>query len=174
MSLSLKDPGLLRGQAFIDGQWINADSGATLAVTNPATGEVVAMAARCGQAETRRAIEAANRALKDWSARTAKERATLLRKLFDLMMANQEDLAQILTAEQGKPLSEARGEVAYSANFLEWFAEEGKRVYGDTIPAHARDKRIVVVKQPVGVVGCITPWNFPSAMLGRKIGRRRT
>jgi len=170
MSLSLKDPGLLRGQAFIDGQWSDADSGATLAVTNPATGEVVAMAARCGQAETRRAIEAANRALKDWSARTAKERATLLRKLFDLMMANQEDLAQILTAEQGKPLAEARGEVAYSANFLEWFAEEGKRVYGDTIPAHARDKRIVVVKQPVGVVGCITPWNFPSAMLGRKIG----
>ncbi len=170
MSLSLKDPGLLRGQAFIDGQWIDADSGATLAVTNPATGEVVAMAARCGQAETRRAIEAAERALKDWSARTAKERATLLRTLFDLMMANQEDLAQILTAEQGKPLAEARGEVAYSANFLEWFAEEGKRVYGDTIPGHARDKRIVVIKQPVGVVGCITPWNFPSAMLGRKIG----
>jgi succinate-semialdehyde dehydrogenase/glutarate-semialdehyde dehydrogenase len=169
MTLSLKDPGLLRGQAYVDGQWIDADSGATLAVSNPATGAVVAMAARCGQAETRRAIAAAERAQKDWAARTAKERAVLLRRLYELMMANQEDLAQILTAEQGKPLAEARGEIAYSANFIDWFAEEAKRVYGDTIPSHGKDKRIVVIKQPVGVVGCITPWNFPSAMLGRKI-----
>ncbi|HQY70401.1 MAG TPA: aldehyde dehydrogenase family protein, partial [Pseudomonadales bacterium] len=169
MSLALKDPGLLRTRAFIDGQWIDADSGETLAVLNPASGETIAEVARCGQAETRRAIAAAERAQKDWARRTAKERAVLLRKLFDLMMANQEDLARILTAEQGKPLAEARGEIAYSANFVDWFAEEARRVYGDTIPAHAADKRIVVIKQPIGVVACITPWNFPSAMLGRKI-----
>ena len=170
MSPALKDPGLLRTQAYIDGQWTDADSGETFAVTNPATGATVAEVARCGQAETRRAIAAAERAQKDWARRTAKERAVLLRRLFDLMMANQEDLARILTAEQGKPLAEARGEIAYSANFIDWFAEEARRVYGDTIPAHAADKRIVVVKQPIGVVACITPWNFPSAMLGRKIG----
>jgi succinate-semialdehyde dehydrogenase/glutarate-semialdehyde dehydrogenase len=169
MSLALRDPGLLRTQAHIDGQWIDADSGERLAVLNPATGATIAEVARCGQAETRRAIAAAERAQKDWARRTAKERAVLLRKLFDLMMANQEDLALILTAEQGKPLAEARGEIAYSANFIDWFAEEARRVYGDTIPAHAADKRIVVIKQPIGVVACITPWNFPSAMLGRKI-----
>jgi len=169
MSLALEDPGLLRTRAFVDGRWIDADSGETLAVLNPATGETIAEVARCGQAETRRAIAAAERAQKDWARRTAKERAVLLRKLFDLMMANQEDLARILTAEQGKPLAEARGEIAYSANFVDWFAEEARRVYGDTIPAHAADKRIVVIKQPIGVVACITPWNFPSAMLGRKI-----
>ena len=169
MSLALEDPGLLRTRAFVDGRWIDADSGETLAVLNPATGETIAEVARCGQAETRRAIAAAERAQKDWARRTAKERAVLLRKLFDLMMANQEDLARILTAEQGKPLAEARGEIAYSANFIDWFAEEARRVYGDTIPAHAADKRIVVIKQPIGVVACITPWNFPSAMLGRKI-----
>ena len=170
MTLALKDPTLLRAQAFIDGQWVDADSGATLAVTNPATGAVLAQIAKCGQAETRRAIEAAERAQKGWAARPAKERAVLLRRLFDLMMANQDDLARILTAEQGKPLAEARGEIAYSANFIDWFSEEAKRVYGDTIPAHGVDKRIVVLKQPIGVVACITPWNFPSAMLGRKIG----
>ena len=169
MSLALRDPSLLRTQAHIDGQWVDADSGEKLAVLNPATGATIAEVAKCGQAETRRAIAAAERAQKDWARRTAKERAVLLRKLFDLMMANQEDLARILTAEQGKPLAEARGEIAYSANFIDWFAEEARRVYGDTIPAHAADKRIVVIKQPIGVVACITPWNFPSAMLGRKI-----
>ena len=169
MSLALRDPSLLRTQAHIDGQWVDADSGEKLAVLNPATGATIAEVAKCGQAETRRAIAAAERAQKDWARRTAKERAVLLRKLFDLMMANQEDLARILTAEQGKPLAEARGEIAYCANFIDWFAEEARRVYGDTIPAHAADKRIVVIKQPIGVVACITPWNFPSAMLGRKI-----
>jgi succinate-semialdehyde dehydrogenase/glutarate-semialdehyde dehydrogenase len=170
MKLALKDSGLLRSQAFIDGEWVEANSGESFAVTNPATGETVATVPRCGRAETRRAIEAAERAQKDWARRPAKERAVLLRRLFDLMMENQDDLARILTAEQGKPLAEARGEIAYSANFIDWFSEEAKRVYGDTIPAPGTDKRIVVIKQPVGVVACITPWNFPSAMLGRKIG----
>ncbi len=169
MKLKLKDPSLLRTQAFVDGHWIDADSGELLVVLNPATGATVAEVARCGQAETRRAIAAAERAQKLWAARTAKDRAVLLRKLFDLMMANQEDLARILTAEQGKPLAEARGEIAYSANFIDWFSEEAKRVYGDTIPAPGTDRRIVVIKQPIGVVACITPWNFPSAMLGRKL-----
>ena len=168
--MMLKDKDLLIGKSYIDGQWIDADSGETTEIINPATGEVVAKTAKCGTAETRRAIEAAQRALPDWRGRTAKERAAILRKFFDLMMENQEDLASILTAEMGKPLAEARGEIAYSASFIEWFAEEGKRMYGDTIPAPSGDKRIVVVKQPIGVVGCITPWNFPSAMLGRKIG----
>jgi len=170
MKLALKDSGLLRSQVFIDGEWVEANSGESFAVTNPATGETVATVPRCGRAETRRAIEAAERAQKDWARRPAKERAVLLRRLFDLMMENQDDLARILTAEQGKPLAEARGEIAYSANFIDWFSEEAKRVYGDTIPAPGTDKRIVVIKQPVGVVACITPWNFPSAMLGRKIG----
>ncbi len=169
MKLKLKDPSLLRTQAFVDGRWIDADGGELLAVLNPATGATVAEVARCGQAETRRAIAAAERAQKLWAARTAKDRAVLLRKLFDLMMANQDDLACILTAEQGKPLAEARGEIAYSANFIDWFSEEAKRVYGDTIPAPGTDRRIVVIKQPIGVVACITPWNFPSAMLGRKL-----
>jgi len=170
MKLALKDSGLLRSRVFIDGEWVEANSGESFAVTNPATGETVATVPRCGRAETRRAIEAAERAQKDWARRPAKERAVLLRRLFDLMMENQDDLARILTAEQGKPLAEARGEIAYSANFIDWFSEEAKRVYGDTIPAPGTDKRIVVIKQPVGVVACITPWNFPSAMLGRKIG----
>ncbi len=170
MALQLKDKSLLRGEALINGEWVNADNGETLAVTNPATGEVVAEVAKCGTNETRRAIAFAEAAMVEWRATTAKHRAGLLRKLFDLMMENQEDLAQILTAEQGKPLAEARGEIAYSASFLEWFGEEAKRVYGDTIPAHGNDKRIVVIKQPIGVVASITPWNFPSAMLGRKIG----
>jgi len=165
----LKDPGLLRTRAFIDGRWIEADSGASLAVHNPATGEVVAEVARCGTAETRRGIEAAERALPAWRGLTAKARGDLLRKWFDLMMANQSDLAEILTAEMGKPLAEAKGEIAYGAGYVEWFAEEARRVYGDVIPAAVTHQRIVVIKQPVGVVACITPWNFPNAMLTRKV-----
>ena len=167
--MQLKDSGLLRTQAYVDGEWIDADDGGVVAVTNPANGATVAGVARCGAAETRRAVVAAQRAQADWRQRTAKERADALRKLFDLMMAHQEDLARILTVEQGKPLAEARVEIAYGASYFEWFAEEAKRVYGDTIPAPGPDKRIVTVKQPVGVVACITPWNFPNAMLARKI-----
>ena len=169
MSIKLSDQALLRTQAYINGQWIDADNGATLAVTNPANGDVIAEVAGCGTAETRRGIEAADAALPAWRAKTAKERAAYLRKWFNLMMEAQEDLAIILTAEQGKPLAEARGEIAYGANFIEWFSEEGKRIYGDTIPQPSNDKRIVVIKQPIGVVACITPWNFPNAMLTRKI-----
>ena len=169
MSMQITDKVLLKTQAFINGEWVDADNGEMLAVTNPANGEVIAEVAKCGAAETRRAIEAAKAAMVDWRQRPAKERAALLRKWFDLMMEAQEDLAQILTAEQGKPLAEARAEVAYGANYIEWFAEEAKRVYGDTIPAPSKDKRIVCIKQPVGVVACITPWNFPNAMLTRKI-----
>jgi succinate-semialdehyde dehydrogenase/glutarate-semialdehyde dehydrogenase len=138
-------------------------------VTNPATGEVIAEVAKCSTAETRRAIEAAAAAFPEWSKRTAKERAACLRKWFNLMMEAQEDLALIMTLEQGKPLAESRGEIAYGANYIEWFAEEAKRIYGDTIPQPSNDKRIVCIKQPVGVVACITPWNFPNAMLTRKI-----
>ncbi len=168
--MDLRDPNLLRTQAYVDGAWIDAGDGATAEVRNPSTGAVVAEVAKCGARETERAIEAAERAQRDWAARPAKERSVLLRRLFDLMMANQDDLAAILTAEQGKPLAEARGEIAYAAAFFEWFAEEAKRVYGDTIPGPSADKRIVCIKEPVGVVACITPWNFPSAMLTRKIG----
>jgi len=167
--MQLNDRDLLRTRAYVDGQWIDADSGETTPVTNPATGEVIAEVARCGTAETRRAIEAAARALEEWRAFPAKHRANLIRQMYELMMLHQEDLARIMTAEQGKPMVESRGEVAYGANFLEWFAEEAKRVYGDTIPGPAADKRIVTIKQPIGVVGCITPWNFPNAMLTRKI-----
>ena len=168
--MQLKDPTLLRTQAYIDGAWLDADDGAVTEVRNPSTGEVIAEVAKCGGRETARAIDAAERAQKPWAARTAKDRAQLLRRLFDLMMANQDDLGRILTAEQGKPLDEAKGEIAYGAAFIEWFAEEAKRVYGDTIPGPSADKRIVTIKQPVGVVACITPWNFPNAMLTRKIG----
>lgn len=168
--MKLADPSLLATQAYINGNWINADSGDVLDVINPATGDVLASVARCGNDETVRAIEAAENALANWKNQTAKQRIVVLQKLFALMLENQEDLAQILTAEQGKPLAEARGEIAYSASFIEWFAEEAKRLYGDTIPSPTADKRIVVVKQAIGVVACITPWNFPSAMLGRKIG----
>ena len=167
--MKLADQSLLKTQAYIDGQWVDADSGKTLEVLNPATGKVIAEIAKCGTAETRRAIEAANLALDGWRRTPAKARASILRKWFNLMMAAQEDLAQILTAEQGKPLAEARGEIAYGASYIEWFAEEGKRVYGDTIPGPSPDRRIIVIKQPVGVVACITPWNFPNAMLTRKI-----
>jgi len=160
---------LLKTQAHINGVWVDADNGETLAVTNPATGELIAEVAKCGTAETRRMIEAAAAAQKLWAQSAVKERAAVLRRWFNLVMENQEDLAQILTAEQGKPLAEARGEIAYGANYIEWFSEESKRVYGDTIAPPANDKRLVVIKQPVGVVACITPWNFPNAMLTRKI-----
>ena len=167
--MQISDRSLLKTQAYVDGKWIAADSGETLAVINPATGDTIAEIAKCGTAETRRAIEAAERAQKEWRTRTAKERGAVLRKWFTLMLENLEDLAQILTAEQGKPLAEARGEIAYGANYIELFAEEAKRVYGDTIPQPSNDKRLIVIKQPVGVVACITPWNFPNAMLTRKI-----
>ena len=169
-ALSLKDPSLFRQQCYINGQWVDADSGKTIDVTNPATGEVLGTIPNMGTAETRRAIEAANAAWAGWRKKTAKERANILRKLFNLMMENQEDLAVLMTAEQGKPLAEAKGEIAYAASFIEWFAEEGKRTYGDVIPAHQPDKRIVVTKEPIGVVAAITPWNFPSAMITRKSG----
>ncbi|KRP18703.1 MAG: NAD-dependent succinate-semialdehyde dehydrogenase [Porticoccaceae bacterium] len=169
MKLRLNDSSLLKTQAHINGVWVDADNGETLAVTNPATGELIAEVAKCGTAETRRMIEAAAAAQKLWAQSAVKERAAVLRRWFNLVMENQEDLAQILTAEQGKPLAEARGEIAYGANYIEWFSEESKRVYGDTIAPPANDKRLVVIKQPVGVVACITPWNFPNAMLTRKI-----
>ena len=168
--MQLKDSKLFRQQCFIDGQWVDADSGETIDVTNPATGEKLGTIPKAGTAETRRAIEAANAAWPAWRAKTAKERSIILRKWFDLMMANQEDLGILMTAEQGKPLAEAKGEVGYAASFIEWFAEEGKRIYGDTIPQHGSDKRIVVIKEPVGVVAAITPWNFPAAMITRKAG----
>ncbi|MBS0400831.1 MAG: NADP-dependent succinate-semialdehyde dehydrogenase [Proteobacteria bacterium] len=168
--MKLKDPGLFRQQCYIDGKWCDADSAGTLPVSNPATGAILGNIPRMGDAETRRAIEAARLAFPAWAARTAKDRAGILRRWFDLVMANQEDLAVLMTAEQGKPLAEARGEIAYAASFIEWFAEEGKRVYGDVIPGHQADKRLVVIRQPVGVVAAITPWNFPSAMITRKAG----
>ena len=168
--MQLTDNSLLKTQAYINGEWTDADDGSTFAVTNPANDEVIAEVARCGGAETRRAIEAAERAQIQWRQKTATERSNLLRRWFNLMMEAQEDLAQILTAEQGKPLFESRGEVAYGASFVEWFAEEAKRIYGDVIAPPANDRRIVVIKQPVGVVACITPWNFPNAMLTRKVG----
>ena len=168
--MQLKDSKLFRQQCFIDGQWVDADSAETIDVTNPATGEKLGTVPKAGAAETRRAIEAANAAWPAWRAKTAKERSAILRKWFDLMMANQEDLGILMTAEQGKPLAESKGEVGYAASFIEWFAEEGKRLYGDTIPQHGSDKRIVVIKEPVGVVAAITPWNFPAAMITRKAG----
>jgi succinate-semialdehyde dehydrogenase/glutarate-semialdehyde dehydrogenase len=168
--LGLKDAELLRGQCYVDGQWIDADSGKTIDVTNPSDGSKLGTVPAAGEAETRRAIEAANRAYPAWRARTAKERAKILRTWFDLMMANQEDLARIMTAEQGKPIAESRGEIAYAASFIEWFGEEAKRVYGDTIPAHLAGRRLVVTKEPVGVCAAITPWNFPAAMITRKAG----
>ncbi len=168
--MDLKDQTLLKTGAYINGAWVDADDGTTTPVYNPADGSVVAEFARCGQAETRRAIEAAHAAQTAWRGLPAKIRSGYLRDLFEAMIANQDDLALIMTLEQGKPIAEARGEIAYGANFLEWFAEEAKRVYGDTIPGPAPDRRIVVTKEPVGVVGCITPWNFPNAMLTRKIG----
>jgi succinate-semialdehyde dehydrogenase/glutarate-semialdehyde dehydrogenase len=168
--MNLKDKSLLIERCYIDGQWSGADSGKTIDVTNPATGAKLGAVPNMGAAETRRAIEAAARAFPAWAAKTAKERSIILRRWFDLMMANQEDLAVLMTAEQGKPLAESKGEIAYAASFIEWFAEESKRVYGDVIPGHHADKRLVVIRQPVGVVAAITPWNFPSAMITRKAG----
>jgi succinate-semialdehyde dehydrogenase/glutarate-semialdehyde dehydrogenase len=168
--MKLQDSRLFRELGFIDGSWAGADGGGTLPVHNPATAEALGVIPNMGTAETRRAIAAAARALPAWSARTAKDRAGILRKWFELMLANQEDLAILMTAEQGKPLAESKGEIAYAASFIEWFAEEGKRLYGDIIPGHQPDKRIMVLRQPVGVVAAITPWNFPSAMITRKAG----
>jgi succinate-semialdehyde dehydrogenase/glutarate-semialdehyde dehydrogenase len=166
--LPLKDPSLFRQACLVDGKWIEADSGKTIAVRNPATGETVGTVPALGAAETRRAIEAANRAYPAWRALTAKERSAVLRKLFDLMIANADDLALLMTSEQGKPLAEAKGEVVYAASFVEWFAEEGKRAYGDMIPTNQKGRRILVMKEPVGVFAAITPWNFPAAMITRK------
>ncbi len=166
--MNLKDTKLLRSDAYVDGRWTPARSGARFAVRNPATSEMLADVADMDEADANAAIEAAWRAFPIWRAKTAKERAVLLRNWFNLIMANQEDLARLMTAEQGKPLAETRGEVSYGAAFIEWFAEEGKRIYGDVIPTHAAGKRILVLKEPVGVVGAITPWNFPNAMITRK------
>jgi len=168
--LKLKDSSLLKEHCYVNGCWLVADSGQTISVINPATGQVIGAIPRMGTMETRRAIEAANGAWPAWRAKTAKERSTILRRWFELMLENQEDLAIIMTAEQGKPLAESRGEIAYAASFIEWFAEEGKRLYGETIPGHTRDKRIVVIKEPIGVCAAITPWNFPAAMITRKAG----
>ena len=166
--LALKDPSLFKQQCYLNGEWISGTD--TTEVTNPATGEVIGHVPKLGQAEATQAIADANAAWPAWRKKTAKERATILKKWFDLMIANADDLALIMTSEQGKPLAEARGEILYAASFIEWFAEEGKRVYGDTIPTHAMDKRIMVTKEPIGVCVAITPWNFPSAMITRKAG----
>jgi succinate-semialdehyde dehydrogenase/glutarate-semialdehyde dehydrogenase len=165
--MQLRDPGLLRDQAYIAGAWCGG--AATFPVADPATGEVLARIPELGAAETRRAIEAANAAWPAWRKQTAKQRAAILRKWFDLILANADDLALLMTREQGKPLAEAKGEIAYGASFVEWFAEEGKRVYGDVIPSPAADRRLVVLKQPIGVCAAITPWNFPNAMITRKV-----
>ncbi|WP_221794100.1 NAD-dependent succinate-semialdehyde dehydrogenase [Oceanobacter mangrovi] len=169
MAFSIQNSELLVTKGLIDGQWVDADSKGTVAVFNPATGEELVQVVDMGEAETRRAIEAANKAFPLWSGKTAKERSDILEKWFDLIMANQDELAAILTAEQGKPLFEAKGEIAYGASYVKWFAEEARRVYGDIIPAAQQGRRNLVIKQPIGVVAAITPWNFPSAMLARKI-----
>jgi succinate-semialdehyde dehydrogenase/glutarate-semialdehyde dehydrogenase len=168
--VALKDSRLFREACYIDGRWIASPAGSTTNVDNPATGEILGAVPKLGASETRAAIEAAHKAFPAWSKKTGKERAAVLRRWFELMMENQDDLARHMTLEQGKPLAESRGEVAYAAAFLEWFGEEAKRIYGDTIPGHQSDKRIVVIKQPIGVVACITPWNFPLAMITRKAG----
>lgn len=168
-NFTLKDPGLLRQQCYLAGKWQDAAAGSVIDVRNPATGEVLGTVPNMGQAETRQAIESAAAALPAWAKRTAKERAAILRKWYDLVMANIDDLAVLMTAEQGKPLAEAKGEIAYAASYIEWFGEEAKRVYGDLVPGHQGDKRILVLRQPVGVVAAITPWNFPAAMIARKI-----
>ena len=168
-ALDLADPSLLRQQCYVDGAWLAADNAATMPVVDPASGELVGTAPAFGAAETKRAIDAAHRAFPGWRAKTAKERSSVLRKWNDLMLANADDLARILTAEQGKPLAEAKGEITIGAAYVEWFAEEAKRVYGDVIPTMASDRRLVVVKEPVGVCAAITPWNFPSSMITRKV-----
>jgi succinate-semialdehyde dehydrogenase/glutarate-semialdehyde dehydrogenase len=168
--MKLKDKKLFRQQCYVDGKWIDADSKDTIKVTNPADGKALGTVPKLGTAETRKAIEAANRAWPAWRAKTGKERAAILRRFYELMVENADDLAAIMTLEQGKPLAEAKGEVVYAASFMEWFGEEAKRVYGDTIPENVGGRRIVVTKEPIGVVACITPWNFPSAMITRKAG----
>jgi succinate-semialdehyde dehydrogenase/glutarate-semialdehyde dehydrogenase len=168
--IKLQDASLWKERAFIAGNWLSADSGQTTEIRNPANGELLGSVPHMGGAETRRAIEAAHSALPSWSKKTAAERAKIMRRWFDLMLANVDDLAVIMTAEQGKPLAESKGEIAYAASFIEWFAEEGKRIYGDIIPGHQADKRIMVLRQPIGVVAAITPWNFPAAMITRKAG----
>ena len=165
----LKDPTLLPNKAYVAGEWVDAADGATFAVTNPARGDVIARVPDLTRADAARAIAAADKARHEWAARTGKERAAVLRKWYDLCVLNQDDLGTILTAEQGKPLAEAKGEVVYGASFIEWFGEEAKRIYGETIPGHQRDKRITVIKQPIGVAASITPWNFPNAMIARKV-----
>jgi succinate-semialdehyde dehydrogenase/glutarate-semialdehyde dehydrogenase len=170
MKLKLKDKKLFRQQCYVGGKWIDANDGATFKITNPADGKTMGTMPKLGRTETRRAIEAANKAWPAWRAKTGKERAAILRKFYELMIANADDLAQIMTMEQGKPLAEAKGEVVYAASFLEWFGEEAKRIYGDTIPENVPGRRIIVTKEPIGVVACITPWNFPSAMITRKAG----
>src|SRR2546428_2812677 len=170
VGVTLQDSRLFRQASYIDGAWIEPSAQGAIDVDNPATGETIGTVPRLGRAETRQAIEAAERAFPAWRKKTAKERAAIMRRWFDLMMANQEDLARLMTTEQGKPLTESKGEVAYAASFLEWFGEEAKRIYGDTIPSHQPDKRLVVTKEPIGVVACITPWNFPLAMITRKAG----
>jgi len=167
--MNLKDSGLLKSQCYIDGQWVGADSGATRKVHNPATGELVSTVPDGTAVEARRAIEAAHRAFAGWRARSADERARVLRRWYELMLTHQEDLAQLMTAEQGKPLAESRGEIGYAASFIEWFAEEARRIYGETIPSPWPDARIVVTREPVGVCAAITPWNFPAAMITRKV-----
>jgi succinate-semialdehyde dehydrogenase/glutarate-semialdehyde dehydrogenase len=166
----LKDGKLFRQQCHIDGQWVDADNRQTILVTNPATGAPIGSVPKMGATETSRAIDAADKALPAWCGKLAKERAAILRKWFELMLANQDDLGLLMTTEQGKPLAEAKGEIAYAASFIEWFAEEGKRIYGDVIPTVWADRRLIVIKQPVGVCGAITPWNFPAAMITRKVG----
>jgi succinate-semialdehyde dehydrogenase/glutarate-semialdehyde dehydrogenase len=167
--MNLKDGALLKSQCYIDGAWVGADSGATRKVNNPATGETLSTVPDGGAAETRRAVEAAGRAFPPWRAKSADERARVLRRWYELMMANQEDLARLMTSEQGKPLTESRGEIVYAASFIEWFAEEARRIYGETIPSPWPDARIVVTREPVGVCAAITPWNFPAAMITRKV-----
>ena len=168
--MELADKSLLKQLCYIDGEWVGADDARTFVVSNPASGEQLATVPDAGAAETRRAIEAARLAQPGWRARTAGERAKILRRWHELLLANQEDLASLMTAEQGKPLAESRGEIAYAASFIEWFAEEGKRIYGDMIPPHNADKRVLVAKEPIGVCAAITPWNFPAAMITRKVG----
>ena len=168
-TLTLQDPALLKSQCYIDGQWLDASDGATLAVHNPATGALISTVARLGRAQTQDAVDAAQRAFAPWKARTADERARILRRWHDLMLAHQDDLALIMTSEQGKPLAEARGEIAYAASYIEWFAEEARRVYGEVIPSPWPDKHLLVTREPVGVCAAITPWNFPAAMITRKV-----
>ncbi|MBE9558269.1 MAG: NADP-dependent succinate-semialdehyde dehydrogenase [Proteobacteria bacterium] len=168
--MQLKDKSLFRQQCYIDGAWVDADGGETINVNNPATGDILGAVPKMGADETRRAIEAANAAWPAWRARTAKQRGDIIRRWYELMLENQDDLGMLMTLEQGKPLPEAKGEVAYAASFLEWFAEEGRRAYGDVIPPHMADRRVVVIKEPIGVCAAITPWNFPAAMITRKAG----